>query len=84
MSSIAQNVVHFQLHLPPYASSLLFELYESNAKNEHYVQVFYRNSTAGDLAPLDIPNCGTKCPLNQLFELYKEILPSDFKTECIE
>jgi len=70
----------FELHDPPYACGLIFELYESNGS--HYVQIFYRKSTAEDLTPIDIPNCGRKCPLNQLYELYKEVLPVDFETEC--
>lgn len=70
-----------QPHSPPYSSSVLFELYESN-DNSFYVQVFYRNSTTEEPVPLNIPDCGTKCPLNQLYELYSDVLPTDFETEC--
>lgn len=77
------NFVYFlKIHTPPYSSSLLFELYKSS--DSHYIQLFYRNSTTDDLAPMNIPNCGTKCSLNKLYELYREIMPSDYKTECFK
>lgn len=69
-----------QLHIPKYASSLLFELYE--LRNDHYVQIFYKNPTSENPDPVEIPNCGIKCPLNRLFDLYSEILTSDPDTEC--
>lgn len=31
---------------------------------------------------MKIPNCGAKCPLNQFYTLYSEIVPGDFETEC--
>lgn len=70
--------------MPPYASCLLFELYD-NQKEPPFVQIFYRNSTQTNiLPPIDIPNCGTKCPLNKMFELYDNILPKNtFDEECM-
>lgn len=66
---------------PPYRSSVLFELYK--LKNEYTVKIFYRNTTDENLTPLNIPNCGPNCPLNKLFEIYKDVLPEDdFYTEC--
>lgn len=77
-----ENVnVFLQLHTPPYSSSLMFELYESD-NNSHYVQLFYRNTTAEELTPMTIPNCGTKCSLDQLYQQYSEFLATDFETEC--
>ncbi|XP_055300677.1 prostatic acid phosphatase-like isoform X2 [Sitodiplosis mosellana] len=70
----------FHPHIPPYSSSLLFELYKSN--DDFYVQLFYRNNLTEDPSPLNIPLCGTKCPLNRFYDLYNAILPSDFGTEC--
>lgn len=68
-------------HIPPYSSSVLFELYETMNK-DYYVKVFYRNSATEEPAPLNIPNCGTKCPLHKFYSLYNDILPYDFETEC--
>lgn len=58
----------------------MFELYES--KDGHYIQLFYRNTTAEHLTPLDIPNCGTKCSLNRFYDLYSGFLVSDHEKEC--
>lgn len=73
--------MNFQLHIPPYASSILLELYK-NGEHEHYIQIFYRKSDVENLSPLNIPNCGTKCSLNRLYELYSDLIPGDFETEC--
>lgn len=78
------GVYTLQLHLPPYASSLLFELYSpADTNSSHYVKIFYRNTTTEELLPINIPNCGEKCPLTRLYEIYDDILPSsDPETEC--
>lgn len=70
-----------ELHLPPYASSLHFELYKSDA-NEHYVQLFYKQFDGENILPLNIPNCGEKCPLDRFYELFADILPGDYHSEC--
>lgn len=71
------------MRVPPFSSSILFELYER--ENEFYVQIFYRKTVSGDVPPLEIPNCGTMCPLEKFIELYQHILPTeeeDFNTLC--
>lgn len=69
------------MHCPPYRSSILIELYK--VKSDFTIKMFYRNSTVEDLSPLNIPGCGTNCPLNKIFQIYKDILPEeDFNTEC--
>lgn len=70
----------FQAHSPPYSACVLFELYESSGS--HYVQLFYKNSTTEDLTPMNIPKCGTKCSLDELYDIYSDILPSDVESEC--
>lgn len=63
----------------------MLELYKSNASDgnsdSHYIQIFYRNSTAEDLTPLKLPGCEIKCTLNQFSNLYKDILMDDLN-EC--
>lgn len=34
------------------------------------------------LAPLCIPQCGSKCSLDELYRIYNAIIPGDFITEC--
>lgn len=36
-------LLYLQPHIPPYASNIHFELYR-NVANEHYIQIFYRNT----------------------------------------
>lgn len=70
------------MHHPPYASSLHFELYKSD-QNQYYIQIFYRKAQEEYPVPMNIPGCGTRCPLNQFYNLYKAIMPDDdFDTEC--
>ncbi|XP_037041769.1 prostatic acid phosphatase-like [Bradysia coprophila] len=70
------------LHVPPYASCLLFELYEGNG--HPYLQLFYRRYlNDNNPQPLFIPDCGLKCPLSSWYEKYKDILPTQsFPDEC--
>lgn len=70
-----------QLHIPPFASSLHIELYKTD-ENDHYIQIFYRKSNEEELSPMNIPNCGTKCSLNRLYELYRDLIPGDHDVEC--
>ena len=65
----------------PYSASLHFELYKTD-QNEFYIQVFYRKSEEEYPAPMEIPNCGVKCPLAKFYEVYSEIIPGDFYAEC--
>lgn len=73
-----------QSKMPPYASCLLFELHEINGT--FYVELYYKQERGEDkvpLQPLFIPNCGQKCPLSKLYEIYGDIIPTeDFDTEC--
>lgn len=67
---------------PPFAATILFELYKSN--DDYYVQLFYRSSDDEILYPLNMPKCGTKCPLKKFFKVYEEVIPTgDYETECL-
>lgn len=47
------------------------------------MQLFFKNSTATKLPALDVPGCGKKCSIEKLYELYKDILPTQsFEKEC--
>lgn len=70
-----------QLHIPPFACSLHIELYKSD-NDTHYIQIFYRKTEEENLFAMNIPGCGEKCPLNQFYDIYKEIIAGDFDTEC--
>ncbi|XP_031616331.1 lysosomal acid phosphatase-like [Contarinia nasturtii] len=82
IASLLNSFGLFKPHFPPFASSLHLELYEV-AEKEHYIQIFYRKSDEEILLPLNIPNCGEKCSLDQLYKLYNDIIPDrDHDTEC--
>lgn len=66
-------------HNPPYTATVLFELRKFG--DGHRVQVFYKNTTA-EPKPLDLPGCGTSCPLDKMFEIYKAVLPVSWQDEC--
>lgn len=72
------------MHIPIYASSVFFELHKFNGS--FHVEIYYKRDRGEDevpLKPLFIPNCGEKCPLEKLYEIYNDILPTqDFETEC--
>lgn len=71
------------VHIPPYASSLYFELYKY--RSEYFVQFFYRRTPTEIVSPLKIPNCNIMCPLDRLYGIFKDILPTDsedFATLC--
>lgn len=49
-------------------------------ENEYYVQLFYRTDKSEVIQPINIPNCGIKCSLDKLYELFGDILPTDEDT----
>lgn len=73
--------VCLQLHIPPYACSIHFELYKDTA-NEHYLQIFYRKANEEHPVAMNIPECGPKCPFDRFQTLYGEIIPQEFDIEC--
>lgn len=75
---------HFKHGLPSFSACLFLELFQT-ADNNPYVQIFYRNSTKLQDIPLllEFPECGVKCPLKKIYELYKNILPTkSYHEEC--
>ncbi|KAJ6647741.1 Lysosomal acid phosphatase [Pseudolycoriella hygida] len=79
--NVLNSLKLFELHLPPYAASVHFELYKTS-QNEYYIQIFYRSLEEEYPQPLNIPECGVKCTIRQFYDLYHDIIPGDFDTEC--
>uniref|UniRef100_A0A1I8P6L9 acid phosphatase n=1 Tax=Stomoxys calcitrans TaxID=35570 RepID=A0A1I8P6L9_STOCA len=80
VASVLNTLKLFDMHSPPYASCIMFEL-RLQDKNEPYVSIFYKNTTK-EPEPMYIPDCGIECPLNTLFNIYSDILPQDWDSEC--
>lgn len=70
-----------QSHFPPYTASVHFELYKYDEKR-YYVQIFYRKDGEDHPPALEIPHCGKKCDLDKFYDLYKDIIPKDYDSEC--
>lgn len=66
-------------HNPPYTATVMFELREIN--QQFFVQVFYKNST-GEPMLLNLPGCGQNCVLEQMFDVYKDVIPKNWEKEC--
>lgn len=60
----------------------MFEMHQLNGKC--YLQIWYKKSSTSEKAELlNIPNCGTSCPLKKMYELYADILPTiAYETAC--
>lgn len=70
----------FGYHVPPYASSLHFDLYKT-IDRQFYLQLSYRRNNESTL--LRLPRCGTRCSIVELRKMYKEIIPvGEFEEEC--
>ncbi|GAV06421.1 hypothetical protein RvY_16420 [Ramazzottius varieornatus] len=71
------------MHIPLYANTLLFELFNNNT-----VRILHKNDTTEpsftktDPIALKHPQCDTLCPLDRLMELTREYMPDDWKCEC--
>ena len=67
---------------PPFASSIIFELYKTKKDNEvqYYVKTYYK---AKYLIPLNVFGCELNCPLKKFIALSKPVLPTmDITEEC--
>ncbi|XP_053683836.1 prostatic acid phosphatase-like [Sabethes cyaneus] len=81
VSNLLNTLQLFELHNPPFAACVMLELRQANESDEAYVSIYYKNTTAEPQA-LKIPNCGTRCPLSRLYEVYSDILPDNWQHEC--
>ncbi|XP_055697004.1 prostatic acid phosphatase isoform X2 [Phlebotomus papatasi] len=66
-------------HNPPFAACVMLEMRLIDDKP--YISVFYKNTTA-EPQPMNIPRCGRSCPLDKMFDLYRDVLPVDWEAEC--
>lgn len=58
-------------------------MYKPSDSSENYLQLFYRQGAATDFPALEIPGCGSKCPLSEWYKQFGNILPTkSFDQEC--
>lgn len=79
VANILNTLGMFELHNPPYRACIMLELRIKNSIP--YVSIFYKNTTS-EPSIMTIKNCGTKCPLDRMYEIYDDVLPKDWESEC--
>ncbi|XP_035775873.1 prostatic acid phosphatase-like [Anopheles albimanus] len=81
VASLLNALRVFELHNPPFAACIMLELRRPANGGDPYVQVFYKNTTNEPFL-LPIPGCGERCPLDEMFKIYDDILPKNWDSEC--
>uniref|UniRef100_A0A4W5R889 Acid phosphatase 2, lysosomal n=1 Tax=Hucho hucho TaxID=62062 RepID=A0A4W5R889_9TELE len=68
--------------LPPYAACQLFEFYQED-DGSYSLDLYYRNDSSRDPYPTPVPGCETTpCPLTSFTDLVKDVISTDWDTEC--
>ncbi|XP_031617002.1 lysosomal acid phosphatase-like [Contarinia nasturtii] len=70
-------------HSPPYSACVFFELHRN--KGKYHIEIYYKSEQGRDKKPLQPLKllCGTKCPLDEFYRLYSDIIPTrDYDIEC--
>ncbi|XP_035900613.1 prostatic acid phosphatase [Anopheles stephensi] len=82
VASLLNALRVFELHNPPFAACIMLELRQpTDSEQQPYVEIFYKNTTAEPFQ-FAIPDCGVRCPLDKMFEIYDNIMPKDWESEC--
>ncbi|XP_011872301.1 PREDICTED: lysosomal acid phosphatase [Vollenhovia emeryi] len=72
-----------ELLKPDYGATLILELHLSNNGADREVKALYLNNTrTEDAHPLKIPNCASPCLLQNLRQVWHEVIPNDWDAEC--
>jgi len=72
----------YNSEMPPYASSLIFELHRNPESSEYTVKISYRNDTLNEPYVMDVPGCGTPCELTKLEQLMSPLISENWDDEC--
>ncbi|XP_075990945.1 prostatic acid phosphatase-like isoform X2 [Anticarsia gemmatalis] len=81
VGSVLNALGMFDGNCPVYTSAIFFELIVE--KSVHYVRILYRNTTEiAEPVLLEIPYCGTKCPVKRFMKLYDNLLSVNWDYEC--
>ena len=71
-----------ELFKPDYGATLIFELHLTNNADQE-VKALYLNNTETRIAhSLEIPNCTSPCLLQNLKQVWHEVIPNDWDAEC--
>ncbi|XP_054722714.1 lysosomal acid phosphatase-like isoform X3 [Uloborus diversus] len=77
----------FNMKEPPFAATVIFELYREPGGHSHSVRLLFLNSTtpeAEDQTPnvLNIPKCGEFCPFESFSTIVKSFTPENWEKQC--
>ncbi|XP_012057220.1 PREDICTED: prostatic acid phosphatase [Atta cephalotes] len=72
-----------ELLKPDYGAMIILELHFVNDGADQEVKALYLNNTEMDNAHrLEIPNCASPCLLQNLKQVWHEVIPDDWDAEC--
>ncbi|XP_070165902.1 lysosomal acid phosphatase-like [Polyergus mexicanus] len=72
-----------ELFKPDYGATLIFELHLANNSADQEVKALYLNNTETKIPhPLQIPNCTSPCLLQNLKQVWREVIPNNWDAEC--
>lgn len=69
IANVLKGLDLFEAHAPPFSATILFELYESNDKRQHYLNIFYKNSSNGVAKMMKLNGCDYNCPIVDFFKI---------------
>lgn len=79
VANLLNTLKMFKVHSPPYAATVLLEMRQY--KTQPLISVFYKTTNEYP-KPIEIPGCGIQCPLTKMYELYSDVIPEDWESEC--
>ncbi|XP_068447183.1 lysosomal acid phosphatase [Clinocottus analis] len=81
VSALQLSLDVFNGRQPPYAACQIFELYRDD-NGSVSVSLAYRNDSAVDAYPLQLPGCSLDCPLEDFVRITKLSISEDRDKEC--
>ncbi|XP_011688976.1 PREDICTED: lysosomal acid phosphatase [Wasmannia auropunctata] len=72
-----------ELFKPDYGATLILELHQaSNGAGQEVKALYYNNTKTENAHRLEIPNCASPCLLQNLKQVWHEVIPNDWDAEC--
>ncbi|XP_043277174.1 lysosomal acid phosphatase-like [Venturia canescens] len=72
-----------KMYKPAYGAALIFELVAGKEEHDFEVQIRYLNDTeTNESHHMRLPACPERCGLQELYEIWKDVIPEDWDAEC--
>ncbi|CAK8692790.1 unnamed protein product [Clavelina lepadiformis] len=82
VNALLSAIGQFNMLPPPFASSVLLEVYKTKSRKQYIVKAYYRNSTVEAPMPLRVLGCDFSCPLDEFKKLCDRVIPHDIDSDC--